>query len=1618
MPLSENLKDQFAKMVNADNPKENTDNTVYGTVKVYSDGTKAVVLDGSNIATPFETVTDAEDDDRVTVTIRNHKAVVTGNLSSPAARTDAVKTNSKKIGEFNTVLSNKVGTDELDAQVGRIDTLESDNATIKQKLTASEGEFKEIKTKQLEVEEKVTAAEAEIKTIKSDKIDATVVESEYTKTKVFDALAGTVGTLNGDFSNFKNTTTEKLDAHKADIDELNTKKLNSEDADLKYANINFTNIGTAAMEYFYAQSGLIKNVVVGDQTITGELIGVTIKGDLIEGNTIVAEKLVIKGEDGLYYKLNTDGITTETEQTDYNSINGQVIRAKSVTASKIDVKDLVAFDATIAGFKIDDNAIYSIGKESATSGVRGIYLGKDGQMAVGDSNHYIKYYKDTDGSFKLAISAESMEFSSGTSVKDAIDNVNNKVDNIKSIKNTTVTYQVGDSNIKAPTGTWSPNIPSVPVGKYLWTRTVFAYSDDTISTSYGISSMGAKGDKGDTGATGPQGPRGLQGIQGEKGDRGIQGPQGDNGRNSYFHIKYSSVANPTSSSQITETPSTYIGTYTDDIETDSTDPKKYTWQRLEGAKGDQGIPGTNGINGKTSYLHIAYANSSDGRTGFDVSNATGKLYIGQYTDFVEADSTDPKKYSWTKIKGDTGAKGDKGDTGAAGKGVKSTAVTYQASSNSITAPTGTWNTSIPSVGAGHYLWTRTIITYTDNTTSTLYSVSRNGTNGTNGTNGQNGKSIGSVVNYYLATNTNTGITASTSGWTTTVQSVSASKKYLWNYEIVKYTDGTIASTTAPCIIGSYGDTGATGATGATGNGIKSIVEHYAVSASNSSAPTSWSNTVPTMTVTNRYLWNYETITYTNNSVADTAKRVIGVYGNTGNTGATGKGVKSTAITYQAAANGTTVPTGTWVASPPTTTSALPYMWTRTIITYTDNTTSTSYSIGSTPEGIQVGGRNLLLNSADILSSYVVDSSGYQSIGKTESQEDGSVLITNANSNTRIRYRKWIIVSPGETYTISAYYKNVSGTQSHMFQVVYCDSNKKPTGWLAKAGKSESISDGWIKQYLTFIIPNGFSYMYVYFRSGEDYTGYTHSYYIKHVKLEKGNKATDWTPAPEDIISTVDSKITKTKEEITQSVSKTYQTKNDMNNYYTTQQVNSAISTRCGQVELKVDGIQVGGRNLLTGSAGWTKANPAKSTNAPDGYAYIGGRAYLENGKTYTLQAVSDSVWATGHGGQTGKATIWIHGLGDGFHRVFCGDGKTSGRYTWTFVHTSATQNCEIRINGYSKITSFWDIKIESGNKATDWTPAPEDVDSAINDVSESANQYITDVSDSLGKTEEKLADLESNTNATLKLCVKEDETGRLKSMIEAIADTINITAKGGLNLTGNRFSVTSTNLTITKDGSMTCKNLSVTGGNINIEADDYQTGKISTHANWYTSSLSPFGLTATGRFNNATYSNSGIEFARNGTSESVIVIGCNSEVDDIGIYANSARITSQLTIPVGYNKLNQRATTSANSIQAFNYAWTINGTGLFILNAGLWTDTTDDYGTTNCAIYVNGACVVANTHRYGESSNSVELDAGATFVYWFRNAKNQKVLLQAGSTKTGNKTLTYTVQGLFGLAVT
>lgn len=160
-----------------------------------------------------------------------------------------------------------------------------------------------------------------------------------------------------------------------------------------------------------------------------------------------------------------------------------------------------------------------------------------------------------------------------------------------------------------------------------------------------------------------RGPQGIEGPKGEKGDpgeQGVPGPAGADGKTSYFHIKYSSVANPTSSSQMTETPSAYIGTYVDFTEADSNDPADYTWSKFQGDPGAQGIPGQNGENGMTSYLHIAYANSADGHTDFSVSDSTGRAYMGVYVDFNQNDSSDPEDYTWSRTKGDPGPAGEDG----------------------------------------------------------------------------------------------------------------------------------------------------------------------------------------------------------------------------------------------------------------------------------------------------------------------------------------------------------------------------------------------------------------------------------------------------------------------------------------------------------------------------------------------------------------------------------------------------------------------------------------------------------------------------------------------------------------------------------------------------------------------------------------------------------------------------------------------------------------------------------------------------------------------------------------------------------------------------------------------
>ena len=422
MGLSNDLISQFVK-VTKDNTKQKTESTVYGET-VYYKGETYVKLDGSELLTPVKSTTDTIPGDRVAVMIKDHTATITGNLSSPSARKKHVDEIGNKISEFEIVIADKVSTKEFDAERGRIDDLISDNVFIKETLTAHDANITNLTTDNATINEKLDANEADISKLKTDKLDAEYASINYAKIDALNATDAKIGTLQGDVGEFKNLTTTNFIAVNGLIDDLEANKLSAKDAELKYVNIDWTNIEKADIGEFFAKSGIIENITVGDATITGNLVGITISGDLIEGNTIVAEKLVIKGEDGLYYKLNTDGVKTETEQTDYNSINGTVIKAKSITATKIDVKDLVAFDATIGGFKITNNTIYSGVKETVDNTTRGIYLDNDGQIAFGDTNNYIKYYRDQNGDYKLEITAENILFGSEKKTVETVVNEN------------------------------------------------------------------------------------------------------------------------------------------------------------------------------------------------------------------------------------------------------------------------------------------------------------------------------------------------------------------------------------------------------------------------------------------------------------------------------------------------------------------------------------------------------------------------------------------------------------------------------------------------------------------------------------------------------------------------------------------------------------------------------------------------------------------------------------------------------------------------------------------------------------------------------------------------------------------------------------------------------------------------------------------------------------------------------------------------------------------------------------------------------------------------------------------------------------------------------------------
>lgn len=510
--------------------------------------------------------------------------------------------------------------------------------------------------------------------------------------------------------------------------------------------------------------------------------------------------------------------------------------------------------------------------------------------------------------------------------------------------------------------------------------------------------QGEKGEQGEQGPPGPQGAPGLDGIQGPKGDQGIPGKDGKDGKTQYTHIAYANSADGSKDFSVSDSNREYIGMYVDFIPNDSTDPTKYAWSKIKGANGENGTPGKPGADGKTPYLHIAYANSADGKTGFSTTDGTNKLYIGQYTDYTQADSTDAAKYTWTKIKGEQGERGPQGvpglqgvqgpkgeqgiqgpqgNTGATGpQGPAGQSTYFHIKYSSVANPTSSSQmTETPSTYIGTYV----DFTQADSEDPKKYAWSRfqgvqgpQGTQGIPGTNGTNGKTSYLHIKY-----------SNDGGKTFTGNSGEDVGTYIGTCVDYNQSDpASVGSYKWAKIKGEQGATGPQGPAGTSGRGIKTITEYYLISSAKTGITTElsgWSTSIPTMTATNKYLWNYEKFTFTDNTTATTTPKIIGIYGDKGATGATGpqgpqgntgatgpqgpqgatgpkgpqgatgatgpqgvtgNGIKSITNYYLATASGSGVSASTsgWTTTVQAITASKKYLWNYEVVTYTNGST--------------------------------------------------------------------------------------------------------------------------------------------------------------------------------------------------------------------------------------------------------------------------------------------------------------------------------------------------------------------------------------------------------------------------------------------------------------------------------------------------------------------------------------------------------------------------------------------------------------------------------------------------------------------------------------------------------
>lgn len=595
-----------------------------------------------------------------------------------------------------------------------------------------------------------------------------------------------------------------------------------------------------------------------------------------------------------------------------------------------------------------------------------------------------------------------------------------------------------------------------------------------------------KGPKGDVG------PQGLQGLQGPQGNQGIQGSPGPQGKSSYTHIAYATGTQGQSFNHSTFAQATHIGVYTSNNQNSSGNWRDYEWTLIKGRDGAKGLPGPKGEDGRTPFFHTAYANSADGKTDFSITNSDGKRYIGTYTDYVENDSTDPSKYKWVDMVGSVEVGGR--------NLLKGTTNTLQ----SISSAGVWWNTfpkmaRIPlsdlGLNPGDEVVFSGFIEPTDTPAwlrltiwnETDYTIAR-------GNIIQAGKSGVSEVKTIIPPNT---ISLSMSFDFATA----GTKGTSINYRELQLERGNVRSdwTPAPEDIQSQID-----------KSIKSTdVEYYLSTSSTSLSGGSWQTTAPKWE-NGKYMWSRTKVVLNDGTTqyrpSANGVNISGAKGDTGakgETGATGTGISSITEEYYLSTSKTTQTGGSWVATPPKWENGK-FIWTRSKIVYT-NPSSTKWTtpiVSSEWEAVNelvIGGTNLLNGtSADFVEATV---------------NSGTYFYMIFGLDDLVNYG----LKVGDELTLSMELDAPSGVQIRARFEQYLDDTLRNSFLGNIINSTTGISS------VTFKLMSDRPKFRIGIHPNPSPANTTFKFKFRKVKLERGSKATDWSPSPQDIQSGIDSK---------------------------------------------------------------------------------------------------------------------------------------------------------------------------------------------------------------------------------------------------------------------------------------------------------------------------------------------------------------------------------------------------------------------------------------------------------------------------------------------------------------